>query len=107
MTITRDSLLSLEAYAKVRKSEKPKIIAHRRLRTVSRASDLVSRHRRARLLALLDETMLCVGSLELDLIDRNAAGIVSVRDFSSTLPVEVAIAALKMARRAFGIKSPI
>ena len=34
MTITRDSLLSLEAYAKVRKSEKPKIIAHRKLRTV-------------------------------------------------------------------------
>jgi hypothetical protein len=34
MTITRESLLSLEAYAKVRKSEKPKIIAHRKLRTV-------------------------------------------------------------------------
>jgi hypothetical protein len=34
MTITRDSLLSLEAYAKVRQSEKPKIIAHRKLRTV-------------------------------------------------------------------------
>ena len=34
MTITRNSLLSLEAYAKVRQSEKPKIIAHRRLRTV-------------------------------------------------------------------------
>jgi hypothetical protein len=34
MTITRDSLLSLEAYAKVRKSEKPKIIEHRKLRTV-------------------------------------------------------------------------
>jgi hypothetical protein len=34
MTITKDSLLSLEAYAKVRQSEKPKIIAHRRLRTV-------------------------------------------------------------------------
>jgi len=34
MTITRDSLLSLEAYAKVRKSEKPRIIAHRKLRTV-------------------------------------------------------------------------
>ena len=34
MTITKESLLSLEAYAKIRKSEKPKIIAHRRLRTV-------------------------------------------------------------------------
>jgi hypothetical protein len=34
MTITRDSLLSLEAYAKLRKSEKPKIIEHRKLRTV-------------------------------------------------------------------------
>ena len=34
MTITRDSLLSLEAYAKVRQAEKPKIIAHRKLRTV-------------------------------------------------------------------------
>jgi len=34
MTITRDSLLSLEAYAKVRKSEKPRVIAHRKLRTV-------------------------------------------------------------------------
>ncbi len=34
MTITKESLLTLEAYAKVRKSEKAKIIAHRRLRTV-------------------------------------------------------------------------
>ena len=34
MTITKEGLLSLEAYAKIRKSEKPKIIAHRRLRTV-------------------------------------------------------------------------
>jgi len=34
MTITRDSLLSLEAYAKVRQAEKPRIIAHRKLRTV-------------------------------------------------------------------------
>jgi hypothetical protein len=34
MTITKDSLLSLEAYAKQRQSEKPKIIAHRKLRTV-------------------------------------------------------------------------
>ena len=34
MTITKESLLSLEAYAKVRNSEKPKVIAHRRLRTV-------------------------------------------------------------------------
>ena len=34
MTITRDSLLSLEAYAKIRKSDKPRHIAHRKLRTV-------------------------------------------------------------------------
>jgi hypothetical protein len=34
MTITRDSLLTLEAYAKIRKSSKPAVIAHRRLRTV-------------------------------------------------------------------------
>ena len=34
MTIGRDKLLSLEAYARIRKSEKPKIIAHRKLRTV-------------------------------------------------------------------------
>jgi len=34
MTITRDSLLSLEAYAKVRQAEKPRIIAHRKLRSV-------------------------------------------------------------------------
>ena len=33
-TITRDSLLTLEAYAKVRKSDKPQTIAHRRLRSV-------------------------------------------------------------------------
>lgn len=42
-----------------------------------------------------------------DLVERNAAGIVGVRDFSSCLPVEVGIGALKMAHRAFGIKSPI
>ncbi len=34
MTITRDSLLSLEAYAKIRKSSKPEMIAHRKLRSV-------------------------------------------------------------------------
>jgi hypothetical protein len=34
MTITRDNLLTLEAYAKVRKSDKPAVIAHRRLRSV-------------------------------------------------------------------------
>lgn len=32
--ITRDSLLTLEAYAKVRKPSRPDFIAHRRLRTV-------------------------------------------------------------------------
>jgi hypothetical protein len=34
VTITKESLLTLEAYARIRKSEKPKIIAHRKLRTV-------------------------------------------------------------------------
>ena len=34
MSITRDSLLTLEAYAKIRKSSAPEFIAHRRLRTV-------------------------------------------------------------------------
>jgi recombination DNA repair RAD52 pathway protein len=33
--ITRDKLLTLEAYAKLRKSSKPDAIAHRRLRTVA------------------------------------------------------------------------
>ena len=32
--ITRDSLLTLEAYAKIRKTSKPDVIAHRRLRSV-------------------------------------------------------------------------
>jgi len=35
MKVTRDSLLSLEAYARVRKEHKPLIIAHRRLRSVA------------------------------------------------------------------------
>jgi hypothetical protein len=34
MTITRESLMSLEAYAKVRKSSRAEVIAHRKLRTV-------------------------------------------------------------------------
>ena len=34
MTITKDSLLSLEAYAKIRKSARAEFIAHRKLRTV-------------------------------------------------------------------------
>ena len=34
MSITRASLLTLEAYAKIRKSSKPQAIAHRRLRSV-------------------------------------------------------------------------
>ena len=34
MTIMIDSLLSLEAYAKIRKTSKPEAIAHRKLRTV-------------------------------------------------------------------------
>ena len=34
MTITRDNLLTLEAYAKIRKSGAPEFIAHRKLRTV-------------------------------------------------------------------------
>ena len=33
-TITRSSLMTLEAYAKIRNSSKPQVIAHRRLRTV-------------------------------------------------------------------------
>ena len=33
-TITRDSLLTLEAYSKIRKSSKPEAIAHRKLRNV-------------------------------------------------------------------------
>ena len=32
--ITRESLLTLEAYAKIRKTSKPEVIAHRRLRSV-------------------------------------------------------------------------
>ncbi len=32
--ITQDSLLTLEAYARIRKSDQPRFIAHRRLRTV-------------------------------------------------------------------------
>ena len=35
MSITRDSLLTLEAYSKIRKSSKPEVIAHRRLRSVA------------------------------------------------------------------------
>ena len=35
MTITRDSLLTLEAYSKIRKSSKPEVIAHRKLRSVA------------------------------------------------------------------------
>ena len=35
MTITPDTLLTLEAYSKIRKSSKPEAIAHRRLRSVA------------------------------------------------------------------------
>jgi hypothetical protein len=35
MTITRDNLLTLEAYSKIRKSSKPEAIAHRKLRSVA------------------------------------------------------------------------
>ncbi len=35
MTITTDTLLTLEAYSKIRKSSKPEAIAHRRLRSVA------------------------------------------------------------------------
>jgi hypothetical protein len=34
MSITRDSLLTLEAYSKIRKSSRPEAIAHRKLRSV-------------------------------------------------------------------------
>jgi hypothetical protein len=40
-TITRESLLTLEAYARIRASEKPRVIAHRKLRTV-RLGDHIS-----------------------------------------------------------------
>jgi hypothetical protein len=42
-----------------------------------------------------------------DLVERNAAGVVCVRDFSSCVPVEVGIGALQMLHRAFGIKTPV
>ena len=35
MTITRDSLLTLEAYSKIRQSSEPEAIAHRKLRSVA------------------------------------------------------------------------
>ena len=35
MSITRDNLLTLEAYSKIRKSSKPEAIAHRKLRSVA------------------------------------------------------------------------
>ena len=34
MTITRDSLLTLEAYSKIRKTQRAEVIAHRKLRSV-------------------------------------------------------------------------
>jgi hypothetical protein len=34
-TINRDNLLTLEAYAKIRTTERPQVIAHRKLRTVA------------------------------------------------------------------------
>ncbi|MDP1533945.1 MAG: DUF3501 family protein [Rubrivivax sp.] len=34
MTITRDSLMTLEAYSKIRKTVRPEVIAHRQLRSV-------------------------------------------------------------------------
>jgi hypothetical protein len=42
-----------------------------------------------------------------DFLDRDAAGIVSVRDFSPCVPVEIAIGVLKLLHDAFGIKTPI
>jgi hypothetical protein len=42
-----------------------------------------------------------------DFVERNAAGIVTVRDYTSAIPVEVAIGALKMIHVAFGIKTPV
>jgi hypothetical protein len=41
MTITRNSLMTLEAYSKVRQTERPQVIAHRKLRTV-RLGDHIS-----------------------------------------------------------------
>lgn len=40
MTITRDSLMSLEAYSKYRKENKPAIMAHRKLRSVRLGENL-------------------------------------------------------------------
>ena len=40
MPITRDSLMTLEAYAAIRKSGRPEAIAHRRLRSVSLGAHL-------------------------------------------------------------------
>jgi hypothetical protein len=40
MTITRESLLTLEAYAKIRKSSKAEAVAHRRLRSVRLGENL-------------------------------------------------------------------
>jgi hypothetical protein len=42
-----------------------------------------------------------------DLVERNAAGVVSVRELSFLLPVEIAIGALRLAHQAFGIKTPV
>lgn len=42
-----------------------------------------------------------------DFVERNAAGAVCVRDFGSCVPVEVAIGALQMVSRGFGIKITI
>ena len=42
-----------------------------------------------------------------ELIERNAAGVVIVRDCSVGLPVEVGIAALKLMHEAFGIKMSV
>ena len=47
MTITRESLMTLEAYAKVRKGSTAAFIAHRRLRTV-RLGENISVRRFAR-----------------------------------------------------------
>jgi hypothetical protein len=41
-----------------------------------------------------------------DLVDRNAAGVVTVQDLSR-VPVEVGIGALKMMHEAFGIKMSV
>jgi len=44
MTITRDSLMTLEAYARSRKEQQPRVVAHRRLRSVALGEHMTVRY---------------------------------------------------------------